>query len=75
MTDRGRGRRENLAVTAFSLFMNGVFLPTQHSKKYSKRQSQRSDLALLLWESLIFMKIFLLLEGRGFAGDIHILPI
>lgn len=31
MTDRGRGRRANLAVTAFSLFMNDVFLPPQHS--------------------------------------------
>ncbi len=31
MTDRGRGNRANRAVTAFSLLMNDVLLPPQHS--------------------------------------------
>lgn len=31
VTDRGRGRRASLAVTAFSLLMNDVLLPPQHS--------------------------------------------
>lgn len=31
VTDWGRGRRENLAVTSFLLLMNDIFYPTLHS--------------------------------------------
>lgn len=78
VTDRGRGSRVNLAVTAFSLLMNDVSPPPAFFGT-SKHQSQQSDLALLLCKSWIFIRIFLCLEGWDSAGDLrgshNILPL